>query len=108
VVPALVAVQEDVGKQMRALRRMMGLKHRRARGAALGAGGVALALGALFAATLGWVLATGALPFGMLSGLDDPTLAAAGLFLAGSVVVVGGAWLVAALAHWAHLRRGRA
>jgi len=107
VVPALVAVQEDVGKQMRALRRMMGLKHRRARRAALGTSGVALALGALFAATLGWVMVTGALPFGMLAGLDDPTLAAAGLFLAGAVALVALAWLVAALAHWAHLRRGR-
>ncbi len=108
VVPALVAVQEDVGKQIRALRRMMGLKHRRARGAALGTTGVALVLAALFAATLGWVMVTGALPFGLSEGMEDPTLAAAGLFLAGAVVVVVVAWLFAALAHWAHLRRGRA
>ena len=66
VVPALVAMQEDIGKQMRALRRMLKLRHRGARGAAAGHRGTALALAALFVATLGWVLVTGGLPGGLL------------------------------------------
>jgi len=108
VVPALVAAQEDVGKQMRALRRMMKLRHRGARGAAVATSGTAMALAALFVATLGWVLATGNLPGGLMDGFGNPILAAAGLFLAGASVIVTGAWLVAALAHWLHLRRRKA
>ncbi len=105
VVPALVAAQEDLGKQLRALRRMMTLRHRGARRAALATGATAAALFALFAATLGWTLATGALPGGLLRADVPPVLAATGLFLAGAVVILAGAWLIAALAHWAHLRR---
>ena len=108
VVPALVAVQEDVGKQMRALRRMMSLRHRGTRVAALATSGTAAALAALFVATLGWALVTGGLPGGLLAGAGNAVLAAAGIFLAGAAMVVTGAWLIAALAHWAQLRRRRA
>jgi multidrug efflux pump subunit AcrB len=62
VVPALVAVQADAGRIIRTLRRALAAG-RRAGGAGLAVRAAALGIGAAFAATLGWVLATGSLPF---------------------------------------------
>ncbi|HHC29787.1 MAG TPA: efflux RND transporter permease subunit, partial [Rhodobacterales bacterium] len=78
VVPALVAVQEDVGNRLRALRRMAGLKHRRARGGALVLAGTAALLVALFGATIGWTILTGTLPGGLLGSAG--IVAATGIF----------------------------
>jgi multidrug efflux pump subunit AcrB len=105
IVPAIVAVQEDVGRQIMALRRLMRASHRRARAAAVAVGGMAVAISALFAATMGWVLAFGALPGGLLADVATPIIAATGLFLAGSALILVLAWLAAALGHLIARRR---
>jgi multidrug efflux pump subunit AcrB len=105
IVPALVAAQADIGRQIRALRRMLRLRHRGTRGAALAVGLTSVALAALFAATLGWALVTGGLP-GNLLGDGAAMLKAAGLFVAGAMLITGGAWATALVAHWRHVRSG--
>ncbi|MCB1348972.1 MAG: efflux RND transporter permease subunit [Maritimibacter sp.] len=103
VVPALVAVQEDLARQLRALRRVGRMRHRGAWGAALGTGFAAVLLAALFAATLGWVAVTGALPFGLAPGAGPAV--ATGVFIAGAAVIVLGTWIAASLGHWIWMRR---
>ncbi len=107
VVPAILAMQQDVGKQLRALRRM--LSHtRRAGGFGVALAALMLALVALFAATLGAVIVTGALP-GLLSGVLPaglaPIQAALLLFVGGSAGLVLLAWLAAALVYGVWARR---
>jgi multidrug efflux pump subunit AcrB len=88
VVPALMAIQNDLGRQGRALRR--GLRMRRTAPvlrAAVGGIGLWLML------TLGWVVWQGALPgplAGLMPGLSAaaPLLSAAMMFMAGVVVVI--------------------
>ncbi len=104
IVPAIVAVQEDVGKQVRALRRLLRGGHRRARGAAVALGGLAVLIAALFVATMGWVLVFGALPGGLFPG-GTPILIATAVFVAGSALILVLAWLVAAVAHLVVRRR---
>ncbi len=60
VVPAILAMQQDIGRQVTALRRALGAMARR-RALALGVGGVALAGAVMFAATMGSTVATGAM-----------------------------------------------
>ncbi len=105
IVPAIVAVQEDVGRQIRALRRLMRASHRRARGAAVAVGGMAVAIAALFVVTMGWVLAFGALPGGLMADIAAPIVTATGLFLAGSALILVLGWLAAALGHVITRRR---
>jgi len=83
LVPAVLAVQADLGRQFRALRRGLGAQAApRARGLLWGAG-VVIAL--WFSATLGWFIATGA----ALGPLPNAGIGAAfGLFLGGTVVVL--------------------
>jgi len=83
LVPAVLAVQADLGRQFRALRRGLGAQAApRARGLLWGAG-VVIAL--WFSATLGWFIATGA----ALGPLPNAGIGAAfGLFLGGAVVVL--------------------
>ncbi len=98
VVPALVAIQQDVGKQLRGLLR--GLRAaRRAPGVTAATVLAALGGAALFAATLGWVIATGALPPELaallppqVAGMPEAALAL-GLFLAGSAALILCIWL---------------
>lgn len=104
IVPALMAVQQDVGRQVLALRR--GLRLRRT-GPALRVtvAGVVLWLGA----TLGWVVWQGALPSalaGLLPGVADaaPMAAALLLFLAGVLALLLAAYAV--VARWL-ARRGK-
>ncbi|TYB82062.1 efflux RND transporter permease subunit [Maritimibacter fusiformis] len=104
IVPAIVAVQEDVGKQVRALRRLLRGGHRRARGAAVALGGLAVLIAALFVATMGWVLAFGALPGGLFPG-GTPILIATAVFVTGSALILVLAWLVAAVVHLVVRRR---
>lgn len=90
LVPALIAVQHDLGRRRAALRRALGA--RRARG-------LRLALGSALAATLGWLAATlgvtlaeGALPgpmAGALAGIS-PALAELPPLLAALVLYVAG------------------
>ena len=95
LVPALLAIGRDLGRPFTALAR--GWRARRGGVAALMRGtGAALAL--WFAATVGWVLVTGALP-PPLAGLMplDPMPAALLLQAAGGAILVAGAWLGALL-----------
>ena len=105
VVPALVALQEDVARQLRALRRVGRMRHRGARGAAIATGLAAVLLAALFVATLGWVVVTGAMPMGLLPQAGP--VMATGLFVAGAAAIVFGVSIMASLGHWAWLRRRR-
>jgi len=96
VVPALMAAQADVGRAIRAFRRALGA--RRAGGlrrTGLLAAGLAAAW---FAATMGWTLATGALPAALalpaLAAL--PPMAAAFLTFAAGLVLLAAALLALA------------
>lgn len=108
VVPALMAVQEDVHRQVVAFRR--GMAARRGAGLVLGANltGAALGLGWL-ALTLGHVLWTGALWPGLLAVL--PVLGALAPMLAALIAFALGVWLISiglfALAMLGHLARPR-
>ncbi|SFG96993.1 Multidrug efflux pump subunit AcrB [Palleronia marisminoris] len=80
VVPALLAIQGDVGQAASSLRRALST---RAKGARLGIVGAGLAMAAVFAATIGAWMVTGTLPFGLSGG----AAVAFGLFALGSFVV---------------------
>ncbi|MFV2003327.1 MAG: efflux RND transporter permease subunit, partial [Paracoccaceae bacterium] len=95
VVPAVLAMQQDIGKQFRALRRAVGGALSGARRARL-VGGLTVLAGlfaaALFWATLGSVITTGALMPALVQALPVqlPTgsmAVAAGLFLGGVAAV---------------------
>lgn len=88
VVPAVLMVQEDAGRALRALRR--GLRMRRRTRALQAAAAVS---GALFVAGPVWVAVTGALPVAV-GGLPDG-VAAGALFLGGTVLAAGAALLAA-------------
>lgn len=95
VVPAILAMQQDIAKQFTALRRALA-SLRRQRGLALGIGGMTVAIMALFAMTLGGaILGDGML--GPLSGLGDGTRAAFGVFVAGAGLLCLVAWAGAVL-----------
>ncbi len=94
VVPAIVAMQQDFGKQMTALRRALGAMPRQ-KGVALGIGGLGLALVALFAVSLGSTIVTGAM-FGPLEGIGAGMGAAFGVFVMGAAALCLIGWLVAA------------
>ena len=91
VVPALLAIQGDIGRAMTALRRSLS---GRAGAPRLGVAGAGLAVLAVFAATIGLWLVTDALPLGLGGG----ALMAFGLFAAGSFAVVVCAALFGAIA----------
>ncbi|OIP84825.1 MAG: acriflavine resistance protein B, partial [Rhodobacterales bacterium CG2_30_65_12] len=103
VVPALVAVQEDIAKQLRALKRMTRLRHRGANRALVVVGGAAAALAALFAVTVGWALVSGDLPGGLFAG--GGVIAAVAVFVVGAAAITGGVWFISALAHVRHRHR---
>ncbi|TCP62864.1 multidrug efflux pump subunit AcrB [Rhodovulum bhavnagarense] len=102
VVPALLAMQQDVARQRAALRHAL-RAGARGRSVRLATGGAAAILGLWFAATMGAAIVTGALP-GALTGMVPPLSqapalpAALGLFLGGAVLVVLVAYSAAALA----------
>ncbi|MFD0859829.1 efflux RND transporter permease subunit [Roseovarius aquimarinus] len=101
VVPALIAVQHDVGRQMAALRRGMRFRAARVRGAMLG--GAALLL-AWFGATLGWAIWQGDLPAPLAALMPlEGVPGALVLFAAGAMALVFA--LYAALATAQALRR---
>ncbi|QGX97172.1 efflux RND transporter permease subunit [Roseovarius faecimaris] len=99
MVPALVAMQSDVARMIRALRRGLRFRAGPVR-VALGAG-LAMVLGWL-AATMGQVIFTGALP-PALSGLlplSDPMAAGFVLFSGGAAAISLGLFAVLGLRHW--------
>ena len=91
VVPALMAMQADLGRQFGALRRALRLP-RGGRRVGVAAYVTGLAIAGLFAVTLGWVIAKGTLPllaYLPASLADMPVLSLAlGLFVAGTAVLV--------------------
>jgi multidrug efflux pump subunit AcrB len=105
LVPAILAVQADIGRQFRALRRGLRSRAAQARPARAILTGSALVLALWFVLTLGWVLVSGAM-FAPIAGVLQarPMAAAFVLFMAGVVVVVGLAYGLG----WLVLRRGQA
>jgi multidrug efflux pump subunit AcrB len=97
VVPAILALQQDLGKQVTALRRAIGTVSRHP-AMGLGLGALAVALAALFAATLGSAIVTGGM-IGPLAGLGEGVGAAFGVFAMGTATLCLGAWMIAALLH---------
>lgn len=93
LVPAILAMQQDFGKQVTALRRAM---RSLGRAPAMAASFATLAaLSALiFAATLGSQIATGAMA-GPLSGIDSTPMMAFGLFLVAMSALLALTWVVA-------------
>ncbi len=96
VVPSLMAIQQDIGKQFRALKRLI-RGARRAKPAAFVTGLVALAGAALFAATIGVVLTGGTLPWNPL-GEERQSLAALAEFVGGMAALTLAAFAVAVIA----------
>ena len=101
VVPALIAVQQDVAKQLRALRRAVPPRNR-ARGVGALTVGTGLAIAALFVATLGSAVVQGKLPVAVMSMLPEQAMAALipvsfALFAAGSAVITVLAFAMGAL-----------
>jgi len=88
IVPALLAMQLDVARQIGALRRVFGLPAR-ARGVGVYVGATALALAGLFAVTIGAAVMRGALPAPLVKLV--PALAPLPAQLAGFVLFVTGA-----------------
>ena len=95
VVPSLIAVQQDIARQVAALRTALRFREPRLRGWITA---LALALGGWLAATLGWVAVTGGLPAPMAWPGLEPLPAALMLFVLGAVVVALVGYVVAALA----------
>lgn len=100
LVPALLAIGQDFQRQGTALRRALKLPSRSG-GMGAAVTGVAVVIAALFAATLGATIVTGALPQ-ILAGLapalaaSNPMAAATLIFIAGSAALVVAAWIVLA------------
>ena len=97
VVPAILAMQQDVAKQITALRRAARALPRHPV-MALGLGALVLALAGLFAATLGSALVTGDM-IGPLAALGGGMAPAFGVFVAGAAALCVAGWMVAALLH---------
>jgi hypothetical protein len=95
VVPAILAMQQDAGHQVRALRR--GLQSfGRERGLALGLAGLVAATVAAFAATVGAQIFMGQM-LGPLAAIGEGSTAmAAGLFVAAVAVLCILAWVLSA------------
>ena len=102
VVPALLSVGHDLSRNVRALRHAFAAGHR-APGLGLTLGIAALAMAAVFAATLGSLIVTGALPAELGGG--SSVIKALGYFVAGTGAVALVAWLGAALRFAATSRR---
>jgi multidrug efflux pump subunit AcrB len=103
VVPALMAAQRDVGRAGRAARRALS---GRAGAVSWAVRLQALGAAALGVATLGWTIATGALP-GPLAGLGGPPLGTAlALFAAGLLALTAALWAVGMVLAWRASRRG--
>jgi multidrug efflux pump subunit AcrB len=96
VVPALLAIGEDFGQQVRGFRRALGSAAHSPR-LALTFAVLSVALALVFAATLGSVFATGAM-WGPLAGLGDGPMPALGVFLAVTAILCVLAYAVALVA----------
>lgn len=90
LVPAILAVQADIGRQFTALRRGLRSHAAPAQRARMVLSGACLGIVLWFALTLGWTIVTGALvaPFAGLVPAMGPVMAAFTLFMAGVVAIV--------------------
>ncbi|RMA43705.1 efflux RND transporter permease subunit [Rhodophyticola porphyridii] len=107
VVPAILAMQQDVGKQVRALRRSLG-GFTRAPGLGAVIVALSLAVAAWFAATMGAVMMTGEVadPVAALVPLgESPSLGALIVFVTGTAALCVVAWIAAAITHGLSTRR---
>jgi hypothetical protein len=107
VVPALIAAQHDVGRQIRAMQRGVNARAR----------GLAWSLRMVWAVVLGWgavtlghVLFYGVLPAQILQALPSmadrtPMIAALGLFVAGTALLVLIAYVALGIAYQVGRRR---
>ncbi|MFN3822503.1 MAG: efflux RND transporter permease subunit [Pseudorhodobacter sp.] len=100
LVPAVLAIQSDLGKRVQALRRLVRVRSGAAAPAQAVLGTVALGMLALFAATLGAAVWSGALPGfwgAVLPGLAAMPALSAGfaLFALGALVLAALGWIVA-------------
>jgi len=86
LVPALLAIQQDFGRQFRGARRAI-RAGRRAGLLGVSTAVVGLGMAALFAATLGYVLVQGTLPAAIPVLGDNPRILAFGMFVLGSAVL---------------------
>lgn len=94
VVPAFLAIGHDIGRNQRAFRRALG--HRgRAPGLGLALGVGVTGMAALFTLTMGWVMATGAMPAALGGATSLPL--ALGYFVAGAAVWTLALWLALSL-----------
>ncbi|WP_372604386.1 efflux RND transporter permease subunit [Actibacterium sp.] len=93
VVPALLAVQQDITRQVASLRRVV-RQVGRVPGAVQVVAPVAAALALWFGMTMGWTLISGALPGALtaLTGGAASLAAALALFLIGAALICGTGW----------------
>lgn len=101
VVPAVMAAQADAGRQVRAFRRALGARG----GIGPAVGALAAAVAVAFAATLGWVAVTGALPAPLAGLAGGGAGGALALFVGFTVALALFAWLAAVVLALAR-RRG--
>ena len=94
VVPALLAIGHDLGRNIRAARRAFA-SGVRAPGLGLALGIAALGMGFAFAVTLGSVIVTGAMPAALGGGTSAPV--ALGMFVASAAAIALLVWILAAL-----------
>jgi predicted RND superfamily exporter protein len=94
VVPALLAIGHDLGRNIRAARRAFA-SGVRAPGLGLALGVAALGMGVAFAVTLGSVIVTGAMPAALGAGTSAPV--ALGMFVAAAAAIALFVWILAAL-----------
>ena len=99
VVPALLAIGQDLGQQVRGLRRAMAAGRRRP-GLATAMAALALASVALLTASFGALILRGEM-WGPLASLPANAAAAMAVFVAGTAALCLGAWLTAAVARLA-------
>ncbi len=91
LVPSLLAAQQDISTQIRALRRVFG-GARRIPEVAAGLGGIAVALALFWAATLGSYLVTGAAFGPVADRLPSSGGAVFGVFVLGSALIILAGW----------------
>ncbi|MCA0871806.1 efflux RND transporter permease subunit [Seohaeicola saemankumensis] len=101
VVPALVAVQNDVARPITALRRALRSPNRAVRAVVVATGLVVLGW---LAVTLGWALATGTLPQALIDAVPalnalSPVRAGLALFVPGALAITVVAFLLSALVY---------
>ncbi len=94
VVPALLAVGHDIGRNIRATRRAFAAGNR-VPGMGMALGAAALVTAVWFAVTMGAVIVTGTLPTALGGGASLPQ--ALGLFIAGTAALTFAIWAITAL-----------